>query len=196
LISEKELIIKAKEGSNEAFEEIIKMYQQKVCNTIFFMIKNENAVEDLAQEVFIKVYKNIAKFNEASSLYTWIYRITMNTCIDYIKKEKKIIYMNTYLETEDGNVEKQFEDETQRVDAIVENKIKRESLLKAIKSLPAEQRALIILRDINQFKYMEIAEMLNLNLGTVKSKISRARIALKQYLEKEGTIIELDESNI
>jgi len=196
LISEKELIIKAKEGSNEAFEEIIKMYQQKVCNTIFFMIKNENAVEDLAQEVFIKVYKNIAKFNEASSLYTWIYRITMNTCIDYIKKEKKIVYMNTYLETEDGNVEKQFEDETQRVDAIVENKIKRESLLKAIKSLPAEQRALIILRDINQFKYMEIAEMLNLNLGTVKSKISRARIALKQYLEKEGTIIELDESNI
>lgn len=196
MISEKELIIKAKEGSNEAFEEIIKMYQQKVCNTIFFMIKNENAVEDLAQEVFIKVYKNIAKFNEASSLYTWIYRITMNTCIDYIKKEKKIVYMNTYLETEDGNVEKQFEDETQRVDAIVENKIKRESLLKAIKSLPAEQRALIILRDINQFKYMEIAEMLNLNLGTVKSKISRARIALKQYLEKEGTIIELDESNI
>ena len=120
----------------------------------------------------------------------------MNTCIDYIKKEKKIVYINTYLETEDGNVEKQFEDETQRVDTIVENKIKRESLLKAIKSLPAEQRALIILRDINQFKYMEIAEMLNLNLGTVKSKISRARIALKQYLEKDGTIIELDESNI
>ena len=90
----------------------------------------------------------------------------------------------------------QFEDETQRLDEIVENKLKRESLIKAIKSLPAEQRALIVLRDIRQFKYMEIAEMLKLNLGTVKSKISRARQTLKESLEKDGTIVEIDESNV
>ena len=196
MISEKELLLKAKEGSNEAFEEIIKLYQQKVCSTIFYMVKNENIVEDLAQEVFIKVYKNISKFNEESSLYTWIYRITMNTCIDEIKKEKKITYINTYVETDEGDLEVQFEDETQRVDEILENKIKKESLIKAIKALPSEQRALIVLRDIRQFKYMEIAEMLNLNLGTVKSKISRARQNLKELLEKDGTFLELDESNV
>lgn len=196
MISEKELLIKARDGEVEAFEEIIKLYQQKVCNTIFYMVKNENIVEDLAQEVFIKVYKNISKFNEESSLYTWIYRITMNTCIDQIKKEKKITYINTYVETEDGEVEIQFEDESQRLDEIIENKIKRESLIKAIKSLPPEQRALIVLRDIRQFKYMEIAEMLKLNLGTVKSKISRARQALKECLEKDGTIVDIDESNV
>ena len=61
------------------------------------MVKNENIVEDLAQEVFIKVYRNISKFNEESSLYTWIYRITMNTCIDQIKKEKKITYVSTFI---------------------------------------------------------------------------------------------------
>ena len=154
MVSEKELLLKAKEGSEAAFEEIIKMYQQKVCSTIFYMVKNENIVEDLAQEVFIKVYKNISKFNEESSLYTWIYRITMNTCIDEIKKEKKITYINTYIETEDGNIEVQFEDESQRLDDILESKIRKESLVKAIKSLPSEQRALIVLRDIRQFKYM------------------------------------------
>ena len=196
MVSEKELLLKAKEGSEAAFEEIIKMYQQKVCSTIFYMVKNENIVEDLAQEDFIKVYKNISKFNEESSLYTWIYRITMNTCIDEIKKEKKITYINTYIETEDGNIEVQFEDESQRLDDILESKIRKESLVKAIKSLPSEQRALIVLRDIRQFKYMEIAEMLNLNLGTVKSKINRARQALKDCLQKDGTIIEFDESNV
>ena len=196
MISEKELLLKAKEGDDNAFEEIVKLYQQKICSTIYYMVKNENIVEDLAQEVFIKIYKNISKFNEESSLYTWIYRITMNTCIDQIKKEKKITYINTYLETDDGEVEIQQEDENQRVDIIMENKIRKESLIKAIKSLPSEQRALIVLRDIRQFKYMEIAEMLGLNLGTVKSKISRARQALKECLEKDGTIIDFDESNI
>lgn len=196
MISEKELLIKAKNGDDEAFEEIIKLYQQKICSTIFYMVKNENIVEDLAQEVFIKVYKNISKFNEESSLYTWIYRITMNTCIDQIKKEKKITYINTFIDTDEGEVEIQFEDESQRLDEIIENKLKKESLVKAIKSLPAEQRALIVLRDIRQFKYMEIAEMLKLNLGTVKSKISRARQTLKESLEKDGTIVEIDESNV
>ncbi len=196
MISEKELLIKAKNGDEDAFEEIIKLYEQKICSTIFYMVKNENIVEDIAQEVFIKVYKNISKFNEESSLYTWIYRITMNTCIDQIKKEKKITYINTFVDTDEGEVEMQFEDETQRLDEIVENKLKRESLIKAIKSLPAEQRALIVLRDIRQFKYMEIAEMLKLNLGTVKSKISRARQTLKESLEKDGTIVEIDESNV
>lgn len=196
MISEKELLIKAKAGDANAFEEIVKLYQQKVCSTIFFMIKNENIVEDIAQEVFIKVYRNIGKFNEESSLYTWIYRITMNTCLDQIKKEKKITYISTFVETEDGELETQLEDESQKVDEILEEKIRRETLLKAIKSLPAEQRALIVLRDIRQFKYMEIAEMLKLNLGTVKSKISRARQALKEILEKDGTFVDWDESNV
>lgn len=196
MISEKELLLKAKEGDDSAFEEIIKLYEQKICSTIYYMVKNENIVEDLAQEVFIKIYKNLSKFNEESSLYTWIYRITMNTCIDQIKKEKKFTYINTYVETDDGEIEVQIEDENQRVDTILENKIRQESIIKAIKSLPSEQRALIVLRDIRQFKYMEIAEMLDLNLGTVKSKISRARQSLKESLEKDGTILDYDESNI
>lgn len=196
MISEKELLMRAKSGDEAAFEEIVKMYQQKICSTIFFMVKNENIVEDLAQEVFIKIYRNIGKFNAESSLYTWIYRITMNTCIDQIKKEKRFTYINPVIETEDGDMEVQYEDETQKLDEILEEKIRREKLIKAIKKLPAEQRALIVLRDVRQFKYMEIAEMLKLNLGTVKSKINRSRQALKEILEQDGTFVDWDESNV
>ena len=179
---ESRLIKRAKHGDDNAFEEIVKLYEQKICSTIFFMIKDENLVEDIAQEVFIKIYKNIAKFNEQSSLYTWIYRITMNACYDQLRKEKKIVYLSNYVETDDGEKEVEFEDESQRVDLIVEDKIEKEELINAIKCLNKEQRALIVLRDIRGFSYNEISDMLNLKLGTVKSKINRARQNLKEIL--------------
>lgn len=196
-MTERELVIRAKSGDDKAFEEIVKRYQQKVCTTIFYMIRNENCVEDLAQEVFFKVYRNLPKFQEESSLYTWIYRITMNTCLDQIKREKRVTYLPLTGTTFDGEeAEWEVEDEKQNMETMVEEKWRREQLIKAIKTLPSEQRALIVLRDIQQFKYMEIADMLQLNLGTVKSKISRARQMLKETLEKEGTFLDWEESNV
>ena len=184
--TEKELLYKAKHGDMDAFEQIIKLYDKKICQTIFYMTKNESRVEDIAQEVFIKVYKNLSKFNEQSSLYTWIYRITMNACYDEIKKEKKIYHLSNYTNTDDGEEELEFEDEKQNVDEIVERKLNKEVLIRAIKSLDEEYRSLIVLRDIRGFSYWEISDLLNMKLGTVKSKISRAREALKKELIRMG----------
>lgn len=183
---EKELVTKVKNGDTDAFERIIKLYEKKICSVIYYMVKNENVVEDIAQEVFIKLYKNISKFNEQSSLYTWIYRITVNACYDQIKKERKITYINNHIETEDGEQEIEIEDEKQNVSDIIEKRMEKEMLIRAIKMLPDEARALIVLRDIRGFTYWEIADMLKLKLGTVKSKISRARSQLKQLLEIQG----------
>ena len=183
---EKELVAKVKSGDMNAFEKIIKLYEKKICSVIYYMVKDQNIVEDVAQEVFIKLYKNISKFNEQSSLYTWIYRITINACYDEIKRERKISYISNYKETEDGEQEIEIEDEKQNVSEIIEKRIEKEMLIKAIKMLPDEQRALIVLRDIRGFTYWEIADMLKLKLGTVKSKISRARTQLKQLLEIQG----------
>ena len=183
-ISEKELIRRAKHGDDKAFEEIINLYQNKICSTIYFMMKDDNKVEDIAQEVFIKVYKNINRFNEQSSLYTWIYRITMNACYDELKKDSKIVYFSSLVKDDDKEIE--FEDYSQNIDDQVSKKFEKDALIKAIKSLQSEQKALIILRDIRGFSYNEIADMLNLKLGTVKSKINRARISLKEVLEKQG----------
>lgn len=193
---EQQLILRAKKGDEKAFEEIINLYQKKICTTIYYMVKDESIVEDIAQEVFIKVYSNLSKFNEQSSLYTWIYRITMNACFDEIKKNKKVLFLSNVVETEDGEKEIEFEDPSQNVDEEIERKLERAELIKAIKELSEDQRALIILRDIRGFSYWEIADMLNIKLGTVKSKISRARQALKEILEKSGYFFEVkDEDN-
>jgi len=189
---EKELVERVKKGDDNAFEDIIKLYEQKVHSTIFYMIKNESAVEDIAQEVFIKVYRNLSKFNEKSSLYTWIYRITVNACYDEIKREKKIISISNHIDTEDGEQEVEFEDEKQNVSEIVESKLERKMLIDTIKMLPEESRSLIVLRDIRGFSYWEIADMLNMKLGTVKSKINRSRNQLKTLLESKGFNYYLD----
>lgn len=195
MINEKELIKRAKNGEKDAFEEIISLYEKKVFSTIYYMVKNENEVEDIAQEVFIKIYKNLKNFKEESSLYTWIYRITINVCIDEIKKKKNIIYIDEKIKTEDSELELQIEDERKGPDELAEDEELKRKLTECIRKLPIDQRTMIVLRDIKGFTYMEIAEMTKTNLGTVKSKINRARTSLKRVLEDVGTFLDYAESN-
>lgn len=194
MIDEKELIRQAKSGNLKAYEEIIGLYEKKVFSTIYYMIKNDNEVEDIAQEVFIKIYKNLGNFKEESSLYTWIYRITVNVCIDELKKRKKVVYLDEKIDTKDGEVELQLPDDSKSPTDIAEDNDLKDKLEKCIKKLPESQRMMIILRDIKGFTYMEIAEIMKMNLGTVKSKINRARASLKELLEEDGTFLEYDES--
>lgn len=195
MIDEKILISKAKEGDKKAFEEIISLYEKKVFSTIYYMVKNENEVEDIAQEVFVKIYKNLKNFKEESSLYTWIYRITINVCIDELKKKKNVVYIDEKIETADGEMEMQLEDTAKGPEHLAEDEELKRKITNCIRKLPIDQRTMIILRDIKGFTYMEIAEMTKINLGTVKSKINRARTALKQILEEDGTFLEYNESN-
>ena len=194
MIDEKELIRQAKNGDLKAYEQIIGLYEKKVFSTIYYMVKNDNDVEDIAQEVFIKIYRNLNSFKEESSLYTWIYRITINVCIDELKKRKKVVYLDEKIETKDGEIEFQVSDTGKSLHELTEEKDLREILLKCVRKLSEDQRTMIILRDIKGFTYMEIAEMTKMNLGTVKSKINRARSALKQLLEEDGTFLEYNES--
>lgn len=195
MIDEKILISKAKEGDKKAFEEIISLYEKKVFSTIYYMVKNENEVEDIAQEVFVKIYRNLKNFKEESSLYTWIYRITINVCIDELKKKKNVVYIDEKIETADGEMEMQLEDTAKGPEHLAEDEELKRKITNCIRKLPIDQRTMIILRDIKGFTYMEIAEMTKINLGTVKSKINRARTALKQILEEDGTFLEYNESN-
>lgn len=195
MINEKELIRRAKNGEKSAFEEIIGLYEKKVFSTIYYMVKNEHEVEDIAQEVFVKIYKNLKNFKEESSLYTWIYRITINVCIDEIKKKKNVVYIDEKLQTDEGELEFQLEDESKGPDELAEDEELKRKLTECIRKLPVDQSTMIILRDIKGFTYMEIAEMTKTNLGTVKSKINRARASLKRILEETGTFLDYEESN-
>ncbi len=193
-MSDEELVEKIKKGDIDAYEEIIKKYENKVCGIIYHMIKNQNDVEDLAQEVFIKVYKNLSKFKGDSSLYTWIYKITVNLCLDEVKKRKNIIYLDEKLEVEDGELERELPSSDKTQVELYEEKELKEKLHKCIGKLPEKQRVMIVLRDIKGFSYEEISEITSVKLGTVKSQINRARLKLKELLDKEGTFLEYMES--
>jgi RNA polymerase sigma-70 factor (ECF subfamily) len=195
MIDEQSLVKRAKNGDLEAYEEIIKLYDKKVFSLIFNMIRNQDDVEDIAQEVFIKIYRNLKNFKEESSLYTWIYRITVNICIDEMKKRKQVVYLDEKIQVQDGEIEIQIPDTGKPLDEIAEDKEIKDRLINCINKLPENARIMIALRDIKEFSYQEIAEILNLNIGTVKSKINRARNMLKALLGQEGTFEESTESN-
>lgn len=194
-MNDEELVKRVKKGDIDAFEEIIAKYEKRVFGLIYNVIKNENEIEDVAQEVFMKVYKNIDKFKGNSSLYTWIYRITTNLCLDYIKKKKEVIYIDEKLQLDDGEVDFQIPSDEKLQDELYEEKELKEKLQKSIAKLPEKQQMMIVLRDIKGLSYEEISEILEMKLGTVKSQINRARLKLKDLLEKDGTFLDYVESN-
>lgn len=191
---EEDLIEKAQKGDLKAFEKIVELYQNKVYGIVYHMIKKEDEVEDVAQEVFIKIYRNINKFQGKSSFYTWVYRITANMCIDTLKKKQTVIYLDEKLKTEEGEIYPEIPSDDKRQDELYEQKELKEKLNECIEKLEPKQKLMIILRDIKGFSYEEIAKISGQKLGTVKSQINRARLKLKELLEKDGTFVDYIES--
>ncbi len=186
--NEKDIIEKCKLGDNDAFEILIKNYDKKVYNMIYRIIGNKEDAFDLTQEVFIKVYKSIRNFRGDSSFSTWLYRLATNTCFDENrrKQNKKTYSLDKPIETELGQLKRDFPDDINTPDEILIKKEMQNLVQKAISMLPEEQRVMIVLRDIQGFSYKEISETLQCSMGTVKSRINRGRLALKNILESLG----------
>lgn len=190
---EKALIEKCKNGNIEAFEKLIFDYQKKVFNLCYRYLENYHDASELAQEVFIKVYKSIDSFKGESSLSTWIYKIAASACIDELRRRKRRImpiedydHINKKSELTDNHFSphEQYE----------KNEVKRE-IQEAISQLSEEYKTAIILRDIQGFSYDEIASIVGIPLGTVKSRIKRARNAIKEYLSNGGNFFDKVSSN-
>jgi len=186
-MSEKELLKLAKEGHIDAFEKLIDAHQKRIYNISLKMLANEQDAFDASQDALLKVFKYLKNFKENSSFSTWVYKIAVNTCLDYINKNKKTsqnISLDETITQKDNETTLQFEDKGQNVFDLVLKSERERVLYDALNKLNSEQREMIILRDIEGFSYEEIAVITNNNLGTVKSKISRARIKLKELLLK------------
>ena len=181
---EKELIKAAKEGNPNAFEQLAEKYYTKIYNYALRVLKNEQDAFDASQDALIKAYLNIKKFKEEANFFTWLFRITVNTCNDYHKKNKKRSTLSLSDSHEESKTTLQIEDKTQNIEEQILKAERKSLLYKAIDTLPEIHRQMIFLRDIENFTYEEIAEITNLPLGTLKSKISRARIKLKELLLK------------
>lgn len=184
-MTENDLIKKCKKGSREAFNILISKYQVQVINIAYNMLSNREDAYDAAQEVFLRVYRNIESFKEQSSFTTWLYRITANVCSDILRKRQKgsnIISLNQFTEDND---EADIKDDSASVEENIELSEKQAAVRKAISELKEEYRIVITLCDIQGMSYDEISEIIKVPTGTVKSRINRARNALKKNLMKK-----------
>ena len=166
------------DGEEAVFSELVKRHKDKVRNIIYITLNNGDLVDDIAQEVFITVYRNLKNFRFESQFTTWIYRITINKCKDHLRKKN---IRRIFIPLKDEGDEPVFESINEDTDI-------KQFVQKAIAELPDKLRIPIVLKDIEGFSYQEIAESMQCEIGTVKSRIFRGREALKkilQPLEKE-----------
>lgn len=183
------LIKRSQKGDINSFEELIKEYKKIAFNIALKILKNKEDAEDISQEALIKVYKNIDRFNMDSSFKTWLYRIVVNTCLDHVRKNKENpISIDQPIRSGHDEFYMDVEDYRPTPQEILETKLTQKMVMDAVNELEDDFKSIIILRDINDFSYEEISEILECNIGTVKSRISRGRQKLKEILEKNMAV--------
>ena len=161
------------DGDKSAFQIFVKRHKEKVRNIIYITMNNSALVDDIAQDVFITVYRNLKHFRFESQFTTWLYRITVNRCKDYLRKMN---VRKIFSPIEEGS-------EISEYPAPVESNDISRIVMDAISKLPVKLRMPLILKDIEGFSYQEISETLNCEMGTVKSRIFRGREKLKEILQ-------------
>jgi len=183
-----ELVKAFQAGKKAAFDELVLSHKDKVFNLCYWFVGDYQDANDLAQDVFFKAFKALKNFRFESAFSTWIYRITVNTCknrlnsLQYRLKKKFVRFNNTAAKSNPGV---EIVDESSSPEIELRRKEKSRLIQTAINSLSAEKKAVVVLRDIEGLSYEEISSATGFNLGTVKSKLARARQDLREKLKGE-----------
>ncbi len=188
-----DLIARFLEGDQKAFTSLVIKYQHKVHNLCFRVLGDKHEAQDMAQEVFLTVHKSLKNFRGDSMFSTWIFRVTVNHCKNRLKYLGRRNYfgsisMDQPQEIKDGEVYFEFEDESPSPEDIIGGQEIQTVVQAAIAELDEDHRVCIVLRDIQDLSYEEIAEVLKIKVGTVKSRIHRARMELKKILEEKMAV--------
>lgn len=184
--SDFELIDRILQGDNEAFGEIVLKYQGRVFNIAYRMLGSYEEAKDVAQEVFISVYKSLANFRKESSFYTYLYRIVLNLCKNKFKRlnqDARTVSLDDPIWTQEGEVRIEVPDSTYNPRQEFDKRDKEAKIQEAINSLEEDQKTVVVLRDIEMMSYEEISSALGINIGTIKSRLHRARQELKEKLK-------------
>lgn len=182
--ADRKLIQAAKDGDEKAYERLMKKYQKSVYYLALKMVRNDEDAEDLTQESFAKAFASLNSFDPKFAFSTWLFRIATNSCIDYIRRKKLMtMSLDTGTKTEDGgNMVMQIEDHGRTPYEQYLRSQRHEYLNIALGRLPERYKKLVELRYYKEYSYEEVAEELNLPLGTVKAQLHRARELLNQEL--------------
>jgi RNA polymerase sigma-70 factor (ECF subfamily) len=180
------LIARCQEGDSLAFEELVRKYQQSVTNLVYHYIGHKEDVEDVAQKIFVKIYFSLPKFDIKRPFFPWLYRVAINQCYDELRQiRRRRTYTFSELNLEDSNSIEKLIGQTEPSVRSDEERAELQALLsKLLGQLPDHQRRVIILRDIEEIPYIEIAGILKCTEQAARLKVFRARNRLKKILEK------------
>ncbi|MEE9371264.1 MAG: sigma-70 family RNA polymerase sigma factor [Sedimentisphaerales bacterium] len=184
------LVQQCRKGDSVATERLILRYQNRIYNTILKICANTDDAAELTQDTFVKIIENIDKFEGRSSFYTWAFRIAVNLTLNYCQRDSRL--GQSSLDAEDNECDEQAKQELKNLLAddsspdpavVAQNKELCEIVVAALMKLDEPQRAVVVLRDIEGMNYIQIAKVLDIELGTVRSRLSRARSNLREIME-------------
>ncbi len=185
-ITDEQLVQNFKNGDEKAFVSIIKKYKTRLTRLAWSVVRNEDDAMDVVQDSFIKIYRKLHSFRGASKLYTWLYRIVMNHAIDYVRKRPRAVI----LPVDELLREPPEKDKSNRPDFKLLNDELHTKIFEAVDKLPEKQKQVVLLREVEDLSYNEIAETLGCSVGTVMSRLYYAREKLRTLLEpyiKDGS---------
>jgi RNA polymerase sigma-70 factor (ECF subfamily) len=184
-VDEAELVRKAQAGDIGAFEDLVRRHQPRVFAIIGGILRRSEDVEDVAQQVFLKVYLSLPRFDLRSTFSTWLYKVTVNECLDHLRKKKvrKLVYEADLSEEQAAVLEGAVQPERHEVSSERRAEL-RQLVDRLLNELPDEERLMMVLKEVEGWTVEEISEVLNLNVNTVKVRLFRARSRLVEFYRR------------
>ena len=192
-MNESELIHAARRGDEAAFEQLVRLHEKKVYNLCLRMCGNAEDAAEAAQDAFLALWRGLDGFREDAALSTWLYRLASNACIDLLRRGKRTVD-GVSLDDEDVHIE--VRDRAPTPQEHMERQETQRLVSEGLSALPEDYRQVLVLRELEQLSYAEIAEATALELGTVKSRINRARTLLRNYLAASGNFFSASASKV
>lgn len=186
---EKHCIERVLKGDANAFEHLVHAYEKTVYNLALRTLGNREDAEDVTQEAFLKAYRSLDSYRGDSKFSVWLYRIVSNLCLDLLRSRQRKPTQSLTVEDDDGEIgELEISDEHFSPEKLLDRKLTRESVQRGLSALPDDARQILLLRELQGMSYEEIGQALDLEPGTVKSRIFRARKRLCAFLLQDGNL--------
>lgn len=181
-----DIVRRFKDGDLSVFEALLDQYEGKIFRLVYGLVCNYHDAQDLTQEVFVKVYQKLTTFNENSTLIYWMSRIARNHCLNFLRRKSLIRFISMEWLFSEKHQDFQDHSTLSSVEENYEQKERLDHMTHALSRLSYQQRELIVLSEIDEMAYKDISQLLKIPMGTVKSRLSRSKQALKAILEKEA----------
>ncbi|HJA63183.1 MAG TPA: sigma-70 family RNA polymerase sigma factor [Candidatus Intestinimonas stercoravium] len=187
-MTEQELVRRAKDGDQLAFEQLVTDNEKRIYNLCRRMVGDQEDAAELTQETFLNAWRGLPGFQAESAFSTWLYRLASNVCLDFLRREKrrKSLSLTVVSLDQEEAVELEIPDQRYAPEGELERLEQRQAIRDGLARLSEEHRQVLVLRELSGLSYREIAQLLGVEEGTVKSRIARARGALRKVLVEEG----------